>query len=147
MSTFGANIKKIRKERNMTQKDLADILNRSVVTIRKWESGERSPKSYILPNIAEALNIPLSDLYENNSSDEYDFSQLKHEYKKLEVIENLLKHFNYVINYTLNKNDEFNIEIKSLISNESKFLTHSEYLEFINKTKHFIDFEFYYIDK
>ncbi|WP_323966016.1 NadS family protein [Aeromonas hydrophila] len=38
-----ANTKSIREELNITQKQLAELLNTSVDTIKSWESGRRNP--------------------------------------------------------------------------------------------------------
>lgn len=50
-------IKQKRKEKNMTQQELADILFLSPKTISKWETGRGLPELTIIPDIAEALEI------------------------------------------------------------------------------------------
>ena len=38
-------IKEIRKEKNYTQKDLANFLNKSITTICDWERGRTEPST------------------------------------------------------------------------------------------------------
>ncbi len=60
-------IKQKRKEKNMTQQELADILFLSPKTISKWETGRGIPESSIMPDIAEALSIPPVELMDSVS--------------------------------------------------------------------------------
>lgn len=59
---IGNNIKTFRKMKNLTQKQLADMINVSVVTIQNYENGRREPNMETLKKISKALNIELSDL-------------------------------------------------------------------------------------
>lgn len=56
---IGFKIKNIRNEKKITQTQLAELLNKSVITIRKWESGERTPSIDTIKKIAKALDVPL----------------------------------------------------------------------------------------
>lgn len=67
--TLGNNIKKYRKEKNITQKDLGLAINRKEITIRKYESGDISPNIETLSRIALALGITINELI--GLSDEY----------------------------------------------------------------------------
>ena len=60
--SVGDNIQKLRKERKLTQADLAKKANLSEISIRKYESGDRYPKLETLRNIATALNVGLWEL-------------------------------------------------------------------------------------
>ena len=55
-------IQQKRKAKNLTQQELADILFLSPKTISKWETGRGLPESSIMPDIAEALDIPPAEL-------------------------------------------------------------------------------------
>jgi len=55
-------LKKFRKAKGMTQKELSVLSGISVATIRKYESGERNPKSESLNKIMKALNFTIEDL-------------------------------------------------------------------------------------
>lgn len=50
-------ILKRRKELNMTQAQLANKLNVSDKVISKWETGRGIPNTYILNDLAKALEI------------------------------------------------------------------------------------------
>lgn len=43
---FAENLKQIRKKRNITQEQLADIISVSRQAISKWESGVSQTKGY-----------------------------------------------------------------------------------------------------
>ena len=63
---FGEKLKKIRNEREMTQKEMADFLNVSVQTISNWESGRRSPHPELYTTIANTLGIELEQIAPDN---------------------------------------------------------------------------------
>ena len=52
ISTIGERIKTLRKKRGYNQKELADLLGKSLRTIQKYESGE------IEVSIAMSMNLP-----------------------------------------------------------------------------------------
>ncbi|MDU2895692.1 MAG: helix-turn-helix transcriptional regulator [Clostridium sp.] len=56
---IGEKIKDYRKEAGLTQKQLAEKINRKEITIRKYESGEREPRISVLEEICDALDIPI----------------------------------------------------------------------------------------
>lgn len=75
---IGENIKKFRKEKGFTQQQLADLMGKSTISIRKYESGEvalklrtnlgryetgdREPRIGTLELISEALGITVQEL-------------------------------------------------------------------------------------
>lgn len=54
---IGENIKRIRKEKNMTQKSLGELCNISEGNIRKYESNRQKPKIETIQKIANALGV------------------------------------------------------------------------------------------
>lgn len=60
--TVGERIKLIRKEKGMTQKQVADRCGMADSAIRKYESGQVTPKQDTLQRIANALGVHLLDL-------------------------------------------------------------------------------------
>lgn len=54
-SKIGSLIYQLRKEKNMTQKQVADAMNISDKTISKWERGQGCPDISLLPKLAEIL--------------------------------------------------------------------------------------------
>lgn len=59
---IGSLISSLRKERELTQAELAEILNVSNRTISKWENGDGFPDITLLPSIAAALGISVDEL-------------------------------------------------------------------------------------
>ena len=55
--TTGENIRRIRKERGLTQKQLGELVGASEAYIRAYESGRRNPKPSSLEKIAKALAV------------------------------------------------------------------------------------------
>lgn len=58
----GKLIAALRKEKGLTQQQLADLLNLSNKTISKWESGMGSPDISNLPPLADALGVSVDEL-------------------------------------------------------------------------------------
>ena len=70
---FGKFLSEMRKEKSMTQKELADKLFVSDKTVSKWERGNSMPNLTLLMPIADVLGITVTELLkgekisENNS--------------------------------------------------------------------------------
>ncbi len=77
----GKLILQLRKEKNMTQKQLADKLNISDKTISKWERGNGCPDVSLLNELSEVLNVNidkiLSGEMDSNSPDGGNMKKLK----------------------------------------------------------------------
>lgn len=61
---FGCLIKERRLEKNLTQKDLADLLYITDRAVSKWERGVSLPDISMLKQISEILDIDLNELLE-----------------------------------------------------------------------------------
>ena len=61
--TFGAFVRTLRKEKQMTQLELAKILNLSDKTISKWEQGKAFPDIAVWEALAEALDVTVAELF------------------------------------------------------------------------------------
>ena len=61
--SIGKNIAKYRKAKGFTQEELGAKLGVSNQAVSKWESEVSMPDIMLLPEIANALNITLDDLY------------------------------------------------------------------------------------
>lgn len=59
---IGAFIQKMRRENEMTQKELADILHISDKTISKWETGKGMPDVSYMEDLCAALHISINEL-------------------------------------------------------------------------------------
>lgn len=60
--TLNENIKRIRKERGLTQKRLGEICGIAEPNIRKYENGKQNPKLETVEKIASALGVSAFDL-------------------------------------------------------------------------------------
>lgn len=67
---FGEIIAKARKDKGMTQKDLAERLRITDKAISKWERGKGYPEITLLPALSKALDIPTKDLLFDDIEDE-----------------------------------------------------------------------------
>lgn len=65
--TVGENIKRIRKEKGLTQKKLGELCNIDEANIRKYENGKQKPKIETLQKIATALDVPIIELKDDLS--------------------------------------------------------------------------------
>ncbi len=63
-------IKKLRKEKGLTQERLAEQLGVSLMTVRRWEWGETSPNSNMLVRLAEIFGLTPDALLEGEISDD-----------------------------------------------------------------------------
>lgn len=61
-SRVGANIARLRRERGMTQAELAERINYSDKAVSKWERSESLPDVLTLINLAEMLGTDLNTL-------------------------------------------------------------------------------------
>ncbi len=61
-NSFGSLLKKLRTEKNMTARQLADLLYVSQPTVTRWETGERLPDINMLPRLAECLGVEPAEL-------------------------------------------------------------------------------------
>ena len=70
-------IKERRKYLGMTQEDLASKTNLSVMSIRRYESGDRTPTLDVLERIASALQCELSDLTTTSEEGKHIIDKLR----------------------------------------------------------------------
>ena len=152
----GNNIKKIRKEKNISQKDMAKKLNMPSSTYSNYENNNREPNAATLKRIASILNVDLSDLLNINNSDNDAYEKyLSDDINTIEVIENLIKLCEFKINFNkLSSNDtELESSLKLAIKNNTipltyisnghgnLDLTNAEFLKFTDKILRFVKFE------
>ncbi len=66
---IGEKIRAKRREHNLTQEELANILGVSKAAVSKWENEESFPNITMLPQIAKLFHITMDELF--NFSFEY----------------------------------------------------------------------------
>lgn len=59
---IGDNIRRIRRKRGLSQKQLGELLHMSPVMISQYENGKRTPKYDTLVRFSSALDCPLTAL-------------------------------------------------------------------------------------
>lgn len=61
-------LKELRKEKKLTQKELADKINVSKITVLRWENGERQIKPDKAEKLADFFGVSIAHLlgYEDN---------------------------------------------------------------------------------
>ena len=60
---LGANIMRLRKEKNMTQEQLANELGISYQAVSKWETGNSCPDISTLPLLADLFEVSIDELF------------------------------------------------------------------------------------
>lgn len=88
--SIASNLKRLRKERNLTQDALAGFLGISFQAISKWERGDGYPDITFLPAISNFFNVTLDELLGMNEI--RDEERLKKIHKQWE--ENNIKGMN-----------------------------------------------------
>ncbi len=73
---FGKLIIRARKEKNLTQKDLAKMLNVTDKAVSKWERGKSYPDISLLEPLSEALNISVVELLKGEKTDKKENEDL-----------------------------------------------------------------------
>lgn len=56
------SFKEARKKRNLTQREVADILGTSRVTVARWECGVNNPKLKTVRELAKLYNCTTDEL-------------------------------------------------------------------------------------
>lgn len=136
---IGENIKKYRKENGLTQTQLSKLSNVPVITLGRYERGERIPNIDILQKIAKALDVQLTDLISDDSNNIYiDIcgEPLEVTYRKLEVLSADKTFMEDMLNEILHKEKhELNLFEQTLLiaySDQEHFVNlHCEILKFL----------------
>ena len=65
---IGAFLKQCRKEKNLTQEQLAEVLGVSARTVSRWETGTNMPDLSILVELAEYYEVEMKELLDGERS-------------------------------------------------------------------------------
>lgn len=80
---IGLNIKKYRKEKGLTQTELADKLGKTLRTVQKYESGDILPSINNIYEIARALEVFSADILEGECEGFTFFDVAREENKEM----------------------------------------------------------------
>lgn len=67
---IGSFLKKLRKEKNLTQEQLAEQLNVSGRTVSRWETGSNMPDISILVELAEFYDVSIPEIIDGERKSE-----------------------------------------------------------------------------
>ena len=73
--SIGLNIAYYRKQKNLTQEQVAEVLGVSTQTISRWECNTTCPDIMLLPGIARLYCVTVDDLFKENSSAYENYAQ------------------------------------------------------------------------
>lgn len=59
---FGERLRKFRKQKSMTQKQIGERIDMSNATISSWEDGTKTPNVLSIIALCEAFDLSLDDL-------------------------------------------------------------------------------------
>ena len=104
----GARIAELRKEKDMTQQQLADKLLVSNKAVSKWETGVGLPDIAMIPTLAEILGVSTDYILNENSTNNDDKIKAKPQYKKYAIVISIIGIllFSTIISFTLNNQSE-----------------------------------------
>ena len=121
MSTFYKNLKFLRENKHLSQKDLATFLNISANSYQRYEYGTREPNLTTINQLANFFNVPTDFLLGNGVFSNWD-DILNHKDIVIEFISNVMPN----IKDFLNASDEIIVFIKILSSVVEKIVIDSE---------------------
>lgn len=83
MKKTGCFLKELRKEKGMTQEQLAEILNVSGRTVSRWETGSNMPDLDLLIEIADLYDLDIRELIDGERKSEKMNNETKDTLKKV----------------------------------------------------------------
>lgn len=113
---FAKRLIDLRENKNIFQKDLANILNVEQATVSQWENGKRIPDSETLIKIANYFNVTVDFLIGNDKKGITTFKE--QEMKEKEVLKKLLVNNGYMKEDEDLSNEELNKIMKFIIQNK-----------------------------
>lgn len=129
---IGENIKQNRIKKGYTQQKLANEINKSLSTVKKYESGETLPPIDILKKISEALDISINSLIEFMGPEEGTFYNKSFERSVFSNIDSIyeLVTFKEFLSYLIKTKkfqNEFHLKLPDLSKEETDRLVNDIY--------------------
>ena len=129
------NIRRMRKERNISAKELAEMLGVSEQTIGNYERGNREPNIATMLKLCDVFCVTLDYLVNGISSNEKEISDMVYNIYNDPV--DLIKFLTIYFNFELKNDDKDYIKIDNI----NRFNA----LNIINSIKNTLEFELYKI--
>ncbi|MCT0016886.1 XRE family transcriptional regulator [Lactococcus lactis subsp. lactis] len=103
MSVFTKRLKNLRKQKSLTQQELADLLGVNRVTYTNWENGNREPNFLMLGMIANELESSFDYLmgraddnnFEKNPTTQEEFENLSEIERRIVTYRQALQYLGY----------------------------------------------------
>ena len=73
---FAQRFCSLRKQKSLSQEKLADLLNISVMTVRRWEWGQRVPRMEEIKRLSEIFGITETELLNGPSTENWELKLL-----------------------------------------------------------------------
>lgn len=80
---IGRFIAELRKEKNITQEELAERLGVNVKSVSRWENAKTMPDLSLLPILADELNVEVSELLNGRRMTKEELIELKDTIERL----------------------------------------------------------------
>ena len=80
---IGAFLAECRKQKNLTQEQLSEILGVSSKSVSRWENGKTLPDYTVLDSLCKALGISVNEFYYGEKQTDMDFEQLSEQNLRL----------------------------------------------------------------
>ena len=136
MPDFGSRLRKLRKENNLRQKDLAEKINLAQTTIANYEKNARFPNQETLNDIADYFKVSLDYLLgrtnkkfflnESNSNKSYNILNKDNFLEENDITK---KYFSYILNGQKDKAIDL---VRAEINNKKSII--NIYIEVFEKT-------------
>lgn len=81
--TFAESLRRFRKERNLTQKNVAEAVGTDVSVYQRYERGTAYPSVMVVMKIADAFNVPLDYLVGRDESRDESEVYLLNDFREL----------------------------------------------------------------
>ena len=130
---IGNKLKEYRESKNMTQKEIADIIEVKPATISKYESGTLEPNIETLKKLCEVFDVTLDELVKDKKDildiNRINILEVLREQKELKLKGNL--YYNTQIAFTYNTN---HIEGSTLTEEQTRYIYETNTVLFESNT-------------
>lgn len=94
MESLGKKIKQLRDRKNLTQQEVADLLDVKATTVSNWENEVSNPKLEMLQKLSNILGVDVTELISKNEAPKecYDPEMAKNYERTIQVQEKLIKY-------------------------------------------------------